>query len=576
MNESIESGYNELLEKYKIIEKENRKISRENKRLITALQQEKMSAKAALNRQKTSTMAQRQRDRYLALVLENFPGIILFLTEAMRIDFCTNFVVEKTGHKSSIELKGRTLSELFSSFLTHNDFEKLLNHCKETTLTGQPVSFDISFNFQQGIEDYEGTLISMKDVEIESSGLMLMLHNITALKYSREQALEASKAKSTFLSNMSHEIRTPMNAIMGMTTLGLRETVSERKDIALNRIEKASHHLLNIINDILDISKIESGKMELSSILFNFRQMLTNVMTLISQIIDDKKQQLITEIDPDIPDLLFGDDQRLTQIITNILSNASKFTGEYGKIELTALIQAMDEDSCQIKISVRDNGIGMSAEQQSKLFSIFQQAEAGTSRKYGGSGLGLAISRRIVEMMGGQIGVESELGVGTCFYFTIELPYQVLNDSDTFEDQEIHNINTLEEDDDFSAYTILIVDDIEINIEIMVALLESTGIRIDTATSGKNAVEMFCVDSDRYALILMDMQMPEIDGLQATKMIRRCKSHRAKEIPIIAMTANVFKEDIERCLKSGMNDHLGKPIDIGAVNNILRKYLPRT
>lgn len=573
MNESIERAYNELLEKNKTTEKENRKLSRENQHLISALQQEKMSAKAALNRQKTSTLAQRQRDRYLALVLENFPGIILFLTEALRIDFCTNFVVEKTGHKSSIELKGRTLSELFSGFLSADNYKKLLDHCKQTMETGQPESFEISFNFLQGAEDYEGTLVSMMDEETQSSGLMLMLHNITALKYSREQALEASKAKSAFLSNMSHEIRTPMNAIIGMTAIGLQETVYERKDMALHRIENASKHLLNIINDILDISKIESGKMELSPILFKFRQTLSKAVTIISQNVSEKQQQLTTEIDPAIPEVLFGDDQRLTQVITNILSNASKFTGENGKIELAATVEAMEEDSCTIKISVRDNGIGMSAEQQSKLFNIFQQAEAGTSRKYGGSGLGLAISRRIVEMMGGEIWVESELGAGTCFYFTVKLLCIAASDTDLPKEQQLHEKNAPPKTNDFSAYTILIVDDIEINIEIMEALLEPTGIKIDTATSGKSAVSMFCENSDKYALILMDMQMPEIDGLQATRMIREADVPRAKEIPIIAMTANVFREDIELCLQAGMNGHLGKPIDIGEVIGALSRYL---
>ncbi len=573
MNKPMESAYQELLDKYKTIEKENRTLNRKNQHLEIALQQEKMSAKAALNRQKTSTMAQRQRDRYLALVLENFPGIILFLTEALRIDFCTNFVVEKTGHKSSIELKGRTLSDLFSQFLAANDYEKLLDHCRQTIETGQPESFEIAFHFQQGMEDYEGTLVSMKDEEIASSGLMLMLHNITALKHSREQALEASKAKSAFLSNMSHEIRTPMNAIIGMTTIGLQETVPQRKDEALHRIENASHHLLSIINDILDISKIESGKMELSPIAFQFRQMLSKVMTIVSQNIDEKQQQLTTKIDPQIPDALFGDDQRLTQVITNILSNASKFTEEHGNIQLVASMESTDQKSCTIKVSIRDNGIGMSAEQQSKLFNLFQQAEAGTSRKYGGSGLGLAISKRIVEMMGGEIWVESELGVGTCFYFTVKLLCSTATPVAAPAEQGTHDPSSLHQSDDFSAYTILIVDDIEINIEIMIALLGSTGIKIDTATSGKDAVRKFRANPDRYALILMDMQMPEIDGLQATRMIREQPVLRAADIPIIAMTANVFREDIELCLQAGMNDHLGKPIDIQEVVSVLRKYL---
>ncbi len=574
MNEIVDTIDQELLERIKAAEKENRKLTRENQHLLTALQQEKMSAKAALNREKTSTLAQRQRDRYLALVLENFPGIILFLTEALRIDFCTNFVVEKTGHKSSIEVKGRTLSELFTGFLSAENREKLQTHCQRTLETGESETFEISFRFAEGVEDFECTPVSMKDEDTESRGIMLMLHNITALKHSREEALAASKAKSAFLSNMSHEIRTPMNAIIGMNAIGLQETTLERKDAALHRIENASNHLLHVINDILDISKIESGKMELSPILFNFRQMIRNVTAIITPNVDKKQQQFNVHIDPDIPEMLIGDDQRLAQVITNILSNASKFTDKHGTIQLDAAMQALDADGCAIRISVRDNGIGMSAEQKSKLFNIFQQAEAGTARKYGGSGLGLAISRRIIEMMGGEIWAESELGKGTCFFVDVKLLCQT-TDADAPDESGAQEQRTPGAEEDFSAYTVLVVDDIEINLEIMVALLGATGMQIDTAMSGQDAVDMFRANPDKYALILMDMQMPEIDGLTATKMIRASALPRAADIPIIAMTANVFREDIEQCLAAGMNDHLGKPINMTEVTSILSQYLPQ-
>ncbi len=371
---------------------------------------------------------------------------------------------------------------------------------------------------------------------------------------------------------MSHEIRTPMNAIIGMTSIGLKEESAERKNFALRRIESASSHLLNIINDILDISKIESGKMELAPAAFNFREMLAKVTALISQSVNDKRQKFTVQIAQDIPDNLFGDDQRLNQVITNILSNASKFTPEEGEIELVAALQNIDEDFCTLKVSVQDNGIGISAKQQEKLFNIFQQAEAGTARKFGGSGLGLAISRRIVEMMDGEIGVESELGVGTCFYFTVRLRRQKATGRQANEETPGYEMQKVQACD-FSAYTALAVDDIEINLEIIVALLEQTKINIDTALSGKTAVEMFRQNPGKYSLILMDMQMPEVDGLQATEMIRASGLVNAKDIPIIAMTANVFKEDIEKCMDAGMNGHLGKPINIAEVISVLQQYL---
>ncbi len=332
--------------------------------------------------------------------------------------------------------------------------------------------------------------------------------------------------------------------------------------------------MLGIINDILDISKIESGKMELSLIIFSFQQMVERVVGVIAQKLEEKHQLFSVEIDPAIPDRLYGDDQRLAQVITNILSNASKFTPEEGSVSFAAKLLSREEKSCVVQMSVKDTGIGMTEEQKSKLFSAFQQAETGIARKYGGSGLGLAISKSIVEMMGGDIWIESEPGKGSTFTFTVCLripdPLEGCADSDVVASTASSSGEQLS--DDFSDKTILLVDDIEINLEIVIALLESTRVTIVTALNGKEAVDAFASHPERYDLILMDMQMPEVDGLQATEMIRALDVPQASTVPIIAMTANVFKGDIDSCLAAGMNGHLGKPIAIEDVMHVLRQY----
>jgi signal transduction histidine kinase len=396
----------------------------------------------------------------------------------------------------------------------------------------------------------------------------------------REEAVAASQSKSDFLSNMSHEMRTPMNAIIGMTAIAKTSSDSARKDDCLNKIENASMHLLGVINDILDMSKIEANKLELSFVSFDFEKLLQKATDVINFRVEDKKQNFDVSVDENIPRNLIGDDQRLMQVIMNLLSNAVKFTPEGGSVRLDAKLLGAEDDMCRILVKVSDTGIGVSKEQQERLFHSFQQAEAGTSRKFGGTGLGLAISKRIVEMMGGKIWVESEPGKGSAFSFTLRARRGAEED-EVPENGDRDDLlvpaadASSEEADDFAGYRILLAEDVEINREIVLALLEPTRIDIDCAENGAAAVDMFGVSPDAYDMIFMDLQMPEVDGYEATRRIRALDVPKAKEIPIIAMTANVFREDIEKCLEAGMNDHLGKPIDFDEVLRKLREYLPK-
>ncbi len=560
-------------------ERENRKLRREITHLKNAVVQEKLASTTILNQHKASTFIQRERERYLALLLANSPSIILFLNTTNRVEFCTEYFIVKAGFKSVAEVQGRTVTDILSRFLDTTTHDKLLAHINDVISTNVPLTFDATFIFEQegSAEDFAGLLVPMKDEHQHSNGIMLMFHDVTDLKRSREEALLASKAKSAFLSNMSHEIRTPMNAIIGMTSIGKQEKDPARKDYAFENIESASTHLLGVINDILDISKIESGKMELSRVVFSFSQMLDRVMSVITLKMREKQQSFTVEIDPKIPETLFGDDQRLAQVITNILSNATKFTPDGGSITFKAKLLDRHNNTCTMQMSVKDTGIGMSEEEQSKLFNIFQQAQAGTARKYGGSGLGLAISKRILELMGGDIRVESERDKGSCFFFTLplEVPERIAATANSASQAGLAAAarDSAPQHRDFSGKTILVADDIRINLEIVIALLKPTNITIDTAKDGKEAVDAVAANPGRYDLILMDVQMPEIDGLRATKMIRALNTPEAATIPIIAMTANVFKEDIEECLAAGMNDHLGKPIAMKDVMQILSYYL---
>jgi len=280
-------------------------------------------------------------------------------------------------------------------------------------------------------------------------------------------------------------------------------------------------------------------------------------------------------IDDDVPRFLVGDDQRLTQVITNLLSNAVKFTPEEGSIYLGVNLEQSMNNFYRLKFAVKDTGIGISREQKERLFTSFEQAEKSTSRKFGGTGLGLAISKSIVELMDGTIWIESELGQGAAFFFTINIKGGENNPHAETDSPQNKTTAGAVQTETFAGRRLLLAEDVDINREIVIELLKPLQLEIDCAVNGLETVQMFTAGSEKYDLIFMDVQMPEMDGFEATRKIRALDLPNAKEIPILAMTANVFREDIEKCLKAGMNDHIGKPLDIDDVLKKLKYYLNR-
>jgi CheY-like chemotaxis protein len=374
---------------------------------------------------------------------------------------------------------------------------------------------------------------------------------------------------------MSHEIRTPINAVTGMTAIARSSNDINHIHDCLDKISLASHQLLELINDILDMSKIEAKKLELAHEPFDLKAMTNNVRNIMGVRTAEKKQKFTVNLAGDLPDVVIGDEMRFSQILLNLLSNAVKFTPEDGEITLTMKHLGTIGDMEQIEAVVKDNGIGITAEQLSRLFNPFVQADSGTAKRFGGTGLGLAICKNIAEMMGGSITAESSPGAGSVFTVRVLLEKGSCPLVKQREQKTPSDYN-------FKGRVLLLVEDIPINREIVMALLEDTGVTIECAENGHIAVKKYTSEPEKYDMIFMDIQMPVMDGYDASIAIRdfeskmkgdeKLKKH-PQGIPIIAMTANAFAEDVAHCLKAGMNSHISKPIEVEAMLSVADKYL---
>jgi CheY-like chemotaxis protein/signal transduction histidine kinase len=688
------------------LRKELRKAEREINRLKVSLDVERAVYEKNLAARSGSTQSYLEQANYLSLLLRNAPDNFFFFDKFTHLAYVTDYFMREADIKDPSDVLGHNgieiLTMLGGAEWGKETQEKLSAAVKKDESLMLEETLDVGG--KGNLKKYMLGFTPMRDEKGEYVGSLIFMTDITDIEEARQAAEDASLAKSMFLSNMSHEIRTPMNAIIGMTKIGKESGTIEKKDYCLEKIEDSSTHLLGIINDILDISKIESGKFELSEENFQFESVIRRAVSAINYSVDRKRQKLTVKLDHRVPEYLDGDGQRLSQVILNLLSNAMKFTPEGGGIRLETKLEDQDEDSARIRVSVTDSGIGISKETQSFLFTSFQQADKSISRKFGGTGLGLAISKNIVEAMNGSIRVDSEEGRGSTFTFDVrmkkgETPAEgthlprinlsevkalvvddspeileyfvsigdrygmkitsaqsgeqalaMLTDGESFDiffiDWQMpgmdgytlaekiktlggfsvivmissYDFNDLKDRDvsamiddylqkplfpsmvvdcmnkvlgakalaigvgadseleegEFTGRRILLAEDVEINREIVQTLLEPSGVGMDMAENGRVAVEKYADDPGRYNLILMDMQMPEMDGLEATRRIRALEDPRAQIVPIIAMTANVFREDIEHCLAAGMDDHLGKPLDFVDLVGKLKRYLPKS
>ncbi|MGE4244296.1 PAS domain S-box protein [Ramlibacter sp.] len=503
-----------------------------------------------ITEQKAQSRERRRQQALLSALIDSIPDNIVYQDAEGFYLGCNQAFAGMVGLAPE-QVIGRRAADLFSPEIAAS----IEAHDREMmrTLERRPV--------EEWIAQPDGTraLIEivrspLRDLHGRVIGLLAVGRNITKrkqeeeeLRQAKEVAEQATRMKSEFLANMSHEIRTPMNAIIGLSHLALKGSLDDTQRDYIGKVNSSGLHLLGIINDILDLSKVEAGKMNIEDSAFELEGLLENVSNLLAEKCADKGLGLVFDVAPDVPRTLVGDTLRIGQILVNYANNAVKYT-ETGEVVVSVRTLETDEGTCLLKFTVSDTGIGLSAEEMSRLFRSFSQADSSTTRRYGGTGLGLAISKKLAHLMGGEVGVESRVGEGSRFWFTVrvgvaqpraEAPKRVAAAPSAQRPARI-----------------LLVEDNEINQRVACAMLRGAGHRVDVANDGEEGVRM-ALDAD-YDLVLMDMQMPVMDGVAATRALRG--HERFAKLPIVAMTASAMSTDRELCEQAGMDDFISKPI----------------
>lgn len=490
-------------------------------------------------------------DQYVIYSKTDVDGIITYVSSAL----------ERLSGFSKDELIGKT-----HSMFKHEDTKgAIFTHMWKTISSNKTWNGVIKNKKKDGTYYWANlTITPERDENGNIIGYIAYREDLSvqkALEAEKTKTQEALEFKSMFLSNMSHEIRTPLNGIIGFTYMVLKTKLDEKQTQLLNKISSTSKILLGIINDILDISKIEAGKMHIEKTAFNLKHSIEQIEELLDEKIKDKGITFDVTYDNMHHFDFLGDPLRINQVLTNLLSNAVKFTAE-GSVSLR--VKGLDSDL--IRFEVEDTGIGLKEEERKSLFMSFSQADMSTSRRFGGTGLGLAISKNLVEMMGGTISVESDFGVGSTFSF--ELPLEVVEVESVQQEVLTSTDNSIEEEvNALIDKKVLVAEDNKMNQMLLEMLLEESNINLDFAQDGQIALDKF--EENTYDMILMDIQMPNMNGYQATQAIRKIDD----KIPIVALSANVMQEDIQMAYEAGMNDYLAKPIEVEKLYELLLKYL---
>jgi two-component system, sensor histidine kinase and response regulator len=509
----------------------------------------------------------------LQALLDTIPNPIFYKGPDTRLLGC-NRACEVAFAVDRRDLVGKTVLDI--DFLPEAD--RRFSQAEDERIIAEAGSIgrELKLAYRDGvIRDVLYSANGFRDPQGLPGGLVCLIVDITPLKeaeraarHARAAAEAAAAAKADFLANMSHEIRTPMNAMIGMTHLALQTPLTTKQRHYLEKVDAAAQGLLGIINDILDFSKIEAGMMRLESAPFDLGEVLRHVVDLCVLRARDKGLELRLDLADDVPTRLVGDSLRLGQVLLNLVGNAVKFT-ERGQVTLSVRVAERAPGGVRLLFEVNDTGIGIAPEDQATLFSPFTQADSSTTRKYGGTGLGLSISRRIVDLMGGEIGVTSDVGQGSRFHFTASFGEAMAAAGD--ESGPAARTLSAPDRDALRGVRLLLVEDNDVNRELAAEMLGNAGARVATAGDGVEAMTRLA--SDDYDLVLMDCQMPVMDGFEATRRLRA--DGRWGDLPVVAMTASVLPSDRDRCLVAGMNDFVAKPVDAAALIATVARWTGR-